>query len=89
PCSNRFVDDTNTLPLFNEPIGTWPEGLKLDYLIMGNNSFKSLAQIKNTINFDKLILDGTNSSFLANRIRKEDDELVHSVQHEGAYVEIF
>ncbi|HCR54644.1 MAG TPA: hypothetical protein DIW27_09525 [Cytophagales bacterium] len=84
-----FVEKGKCIGIINEPIGTWPEGLKLDYLIMGNNSFKSLAQIKNTINFDKLILDGTNSSFLANRIRKEDDELVHSVQHEGAYVEIF
>lgn len=75
--------------LVSGPILKWPPNLKLDYLIVGNNSFRSLAQARNIVNFDKLILDGSNSSYLARRMRKEDDEVVHAVQYEGAYVEIF
>lgn len=75
--------------IINSPISSWPGNLKLDYLIVGNNSFHSLVQARNTINFDKLILDSSNSLYLASRIQNEDDEVVHAVQHEGAFVEIF
>ncbi len=75
--------------MINEPISSWPTDQKLDYLIVGNNSFQSLDQARSTINFDKLILDSSNSSYLASRIQNENDDVVHAVQHEGAYVEIF
>ncbi len=75
--------------VITSPISSWPDHLKLDYLIVGNNAFKSLAQARNTINFDKLILDSSNSSYLASRIQSEGDDVVHSVQHEGAFIEIF
>ncbi|MEP2667807.1 MAG: ComEC/Rec2 family competence protein [Cyclobacteriaceae bacterium] len=71
------------------PISFWPDHLRLDYLVVGNNAFKSLAQARNTINFNKLILDSSNSSYLASRIQSEGDDVVHSVQHEGAFIEIF
>lgn len=84
-----FIKCGMKIGMVNEPISSWPTGLKLDYLIVGNNSFHSLAQTRNTINFDKLILDSSNSSYLASRFRSEDDDVVHAVQFEGAYVEIF
>ncbi|MEQ9414667.1 MAG: hypothetical protein RIF39_12600, partial [Cyclobacteriaceae bacterium] len=84
-----FVKNGKKIGVINAPVLSWPNDLKLDYLIIGNNSFKSLAQARNTINFDKLILDSSNSSYLASRIQSEDDDVVHSVQQEGAFIEIF
>jgi competence protein ComEC len=86
---NVFVKNGKKIGVINTPVSSWPDDLQLDYLIIGNNSFKSLNQVRNTINFDKLILDSSNSSYLASRIQSEGDNIVHSVQHEGAFIEIF
>ena len=86
---NVFVKNGKKIGVINTPVSSWPDDLQLDYLIIGNNSFKSLTQVRNTINFDKLILDSSNSSYLASRIQSEGDDVVHSVQHEGAFIEIF
>lgn len=84
-----FLVNGKKMGVINRPISSWPGDLELDYLIVGNNSFKSFAQARKTINFKKLILDSSNSSYLASRIQSEADDVVHAVQHEGAYVEIF
>lgn len=75
--------------IINQPIKSWPSELKLDFLIVGNNSIRSLADIRNTVNFDKLILDSSNSRYLASRIMNEGDPSVHSVLEQGAFVEKF
>lgn len=78
-----------TVGLINQPISSWPSEVKLNYLIVGNNSIKSLAEIKKTVNFDKLILDSSNSPRLASRIMEEGDSSVYSVLNKGAFVEKF
>lgn len=84
-----FMKNGKRIGMITESIISWPPDLKLDYLVMGNNSFKSLATVKNTIKYDLLILDSSNNYFLANRIKNEQDDEVYSVQHERAYVEKF
>ena len=66
---------------------SFPETVNLDYVVLGNNAIKSMADIS-SVKFKKLILDSSNSFYFANRILKEAHHLsldVHSVLHQGAF----
>ncbi len=76
--------NNKVIGLINDAVRSWPAGLKLDYLILGNNSIRSLAEIRNTVNFDNLILAANNSGYTAAKISNED-QTVHSVLHQGAF----
>lgn len=80
--------DGKSIGIINHPVKSWPEGAKLDYLIVANNSIRSFAEVQ-SISFKKLILDGSNSRYLANRICEQGGDIVYSVLHEGAFVEKF
>ncbi len=69
------------------PISYWPYSMCPDYLIVGNNAFKSLKEIKGLISFNTLILDSSNSYWVCERIRKESGsgDSVFSVLHQGAF----
>ena len=75
--------------LVNQPIKSWPQELKLDYIIVGNNSIRSVSEMRDKVNFDKLILDSSNSRYLVSRIMDEGDPSVHAVLLQGAFVENF
>lgn len=74
--------------VINQPLKSWPQGIKLDYLIVANNSIRSFSDV-HSISFEKLILDGSNSRYLANRICEQGGDVVYSVLHQGAFVEKF
>jgi len=61
----------------------------VDYLIIGHNSVRSMAEISKRINFKKLILDGTNSPWYVNRLEQESqflNGLIHAVGKKNAFV---
>lgn len=65
-----------------------PKYLKVDYLIISNNSVKSLKQISDHLNFEKLILDSSNSYRYCEQFKKEAASMgvqFHSVLGEGAF----
>lgn len=84
-----FTLKGKVIGIINQPIKSWPSELKLNFLIVGNDAIHSIADIRNTINFDKLILDSSNSGYLAKRILDEGDPSVHAVLQQGAFVEKF
>ena len=66
-----------------------PEHLKVDYLIISNNSVKSLKPLSDHLNFEKLILDSSNSYRYCEQFKKEAASMsvqFHSVLGEGAFV---
>lgn len=65
-----------------------PNNLKADWLIVSDNSLRSLKELNTKVTFDQLILDSSNSFYFADRLLKEAKSQrinVHSVLHEGAY----
>lgn len=67
------------------PVNSFPPTIRLDYLVVSNNAFRSFEEIERTLKFDQLILDGTNTRYIADRIRSDNPALIHSVIHQGAY----
>lgn len=66
----------------------FPEEVAVDWLVISNNSVRSLASLKDKIHFQQIILDGSNSSFVSSMLLEEGRKLnwpVHSVLHEGAF----
>lgn len=66
-----------------------PKGIVVDYLIVGNNSIRSIAEISAKIEFKKLILDGTNSPWYVDRIEKETqskNDSVYTVGKKSAFI---
>jgi hypothetical protein len=70
--------------LIVDTVTSWPDDLKLNYLIVGKNSFRSLADINNKIKFDQLILTSDNNRYLVSEI-KNVDVPIHSVARNGAF----
>jgi len=66
------------------PVKSWPDSLELNYLIVGNDSFRSLAEINNKIKFDELILASDYNRYLVSKITNADKS-IHSVSREGAF----
>jgi competence protein ComEC len=76
-----------TILQINEREFSFPEAIKLNYVVLGNNAIKNLAAIS-PLKCDKLILDSSNSFYFADRILKEAQRTsmnVHSVLHQGAF----
>lgn len=66
-----------------------PKGIVVDYLIVGNNSIRSIAEISAKIEFKKLILDGTNSPWYVDRIEEETqskNDSVYAVGKKSAFI---
>jgi len=66
-----------------------PKKIAIDYLIVGNNSIRSIAEISGKIKFKKLILDGTNSPWYVDKIEKEaheENSLVYAVGKKNAFI---
>ena len=66
-----------------------PKAVAVDYLVVSNNSIKSLKMIVSHINFKELILDSSNSFWYCDRLEIEARELnksCYSVLKEGAFV---
>ena len=78
-----------TIGVVNGTITSWPQKIKVDYLVVGNNAFRSFEQIQGTIYFDQLILDSTNTPYIAKNIKKQGALKVHSVIHDGAFIKKF
>ena len=83
-----FKNQISVLRIHNK-IHDLPEKIAVDYLIIGHNSVRSMAEISKRINFKKLILDGTNSPWYVNRLEQESqflNGLIHAVGKENAFV---
>lgn len=97
--SNTYITNSNSVAvrLFKsgdklvaivmQPISYWPYARQPDYLIVGNNAFKSLKKIRDLISFETLILDSSNAYWVCERIKKEagNGASVFSVLHQGAF----
>jgi hypothetical protein len=66
-----------------------PEQLQVDYLILGKDRIRSLDQLPESLGFQKLIIDGSNSRTTANRLKSQAMQANlphHSILHEGALI---
>jgi competence protein ComEC len=65
------------------------ENLSVDYLVISNNSLRNLDEVINMIDAHHIIIDSSNSMYVADNLIKEANELnrpAHSVLREGAFV---
>lgn len=63
-------------------------GYRVDYLIVSDNAVRNINQISEKFDFHHLIIDGSNSYYIADKLLKQAAEKrlnVHSVLHQGAY----
>ncbi len=63
--------------------------LIVDYVIVSNNAI-SISTLSKNIKFRQCVVDGTNSFYFADKIKKEAEQLnvsIHSVLHQGAFVQ--
>lgn len=66
-----------------------PEKAIVDYLIVGNNSVRSIAEASTKIAFKKFILDSSNSKWYVDRIEKENrskNDSVYAVGKKNAFI---
>jgi hypothetical protein len=64
------------------------DSLQVNYLVLGNDAVDKLAPLVQSINFDYLIIDSSNSWYKANGMMREAEELgiqFHSILHQGAF----
>lgn len=65
-----------------------PDSLMVDYVIVGKNSIRNMKSLE-SIKFNMLVLDSSNSFYFAERIKNEAQASaiqVHSVLHSGAFI---
>ncbi|MFZ5970685.1 MAG: ComEC/Rec2 family competence protein [Bacteroidota bacterium] len=65
-----------------------PDSFSVDWLIVSNNSVSSLQTLQQRANCKQLILDSSNSWYIANKLKREAEALgwkVHSVLNDGAF----
>ncbi|MFZ2905057.1 MAG: ComEC/Rec2 family competence protein [Cyclobacteriaceae bacterium] len=77
-----------TLLQVSEKEFSFPEKLTINYVVVKQNAITSVRDLAG-VNFEKLILDSSNSFYFADRIVKEAQEAsirVHSVLHDGSFV---
>lgn len=63
--------------------------LEIDYIILSDNSRISLSDISTLFNFDKIIIDSSNSAQIAEAWENENEELelnIHNVRRDGAFI---
>jgi competence protein ComEC len=67
---------------------TLPNNLKIDWIIIGNNSVDKIEKVAHNVAFEKIILDSSNSANYS-KLFLEEAKLhnfgVHSVLHDGAF----
>lgn len=84
-----FVWDGNIFFFLHHDTLTVPQQGKVDYLILGADKVKSLRSLPEEFKFDNLVIDGTNSWPIANRLKKEAADSgirYHSLLHDGALI---
>lgn len=77
-----------TLLQISEKEFSFPEELAIDFVVIEQNAIASVQDLAN-VNFERLILDSSNSFYFADRILKEAQASsirVHSVLHDGSFV---
>jgi hypothetical protein len=65
------------------------ENLSVDYLVISNNALYNLNEVTRMIDAHHIIIDSSNSMYVANSLMKGANELncpVYSVVHEGAFI---
>jgi competence protein ComEC len=77
--------ETTILQIFDRNF-SFPDSLAVDYVVIGKNALWKSASLA-TVKYRTLILDSSNSYYFTERILKEiQDNSVHSVLHEGAFI---
>ncbi|MBY0436405.1 MAG: hypothetical protein K2U26_20100, partial [Cyclobacteriaceae bacterium] len=74
--------------LLNSPSAKLPDGIYVDYLVIGNNSIRKIDALRKKIACKLLILDSSNSWYYNQRIEKEAVRLgitCYNVLAKGAY----
>lgn len=91
PAPLKIVEvGSKRIGLLTEPVHAWPSELRINYLVVANNALNSLAEIKEMVNFEKIILDSSNSKWLCEKLIGEERNIeIYSVAHEGAFIEKF
>jgi competence protein ComEC len=77
-----------TLLQISEKEFSFPEELAIDFVVIEQNAIASVQDLAK-VNFERLILDSSNSFYFADRILKEAQASsirVHSVLHDGSFV---
>ncbi|MFZ6013466.1 MAG: ComEC/Rec2 family competence protein [Bacteroidota bacterium] len=65
-----------------------PGQLSVDFLLVTRNALTNLSQIKSGLHYSKLILDSSNSFYIADKLKAQAAQRhieVHSVLHQGAF----
>lgn len=71
-----------------DPNFSIPAGVRVDYLIISRNAVKNLEELYGYIHMDQIILDSSNSRFLADMLLEKNKNLqdkIYSVLHQGAF----
>ncbi len=66
----------------------YPDKVEVDVVIISNNSVKNLDVLLGKIKFKKIVIDSSNTFYIANRLVSQANKLnvnVFSVLHEGAF----
>jgi hypothetical protein len=65
-----------------------PQGVSVDYVIVSRNSVQHLDKLLGQIQMESLILDSSNSRYLATKLLEQNRTIqhkIHSVLHQGAF----
>jgi competence protein ComEC len=71
-----------------DPNFSIPVGVSVDYLIISRNAVKNLQELYQYIHMGQIILDSSNSRFLAEKLLEKNRNLqdkIYSVLHQGAF----
>ncbi len=89
PGFHIFLWKKNRVLWIDQPNSDLPDNMEADYLILGNNSVRSLESLQRKVKFRQLILDSSNSSRYTTRISQEArmaNISVYSVLEQGAFI---
>jgi competence protein ComEC len=89
PGCSLMVWNRKRILYINDKSFTPPPGLRVDYCVLGNNATQDLLKKNFAFHFNTLILDSSNSFYVADKIMKQAKKLnieAHSVLHDGAFV---
>lgn len=70
---------------------TFVHDFPLDMVVVSNDVIRKLDDLKGRLDFETLVVDGSNSFYVAERLRRESaksDFNFHSVRHQGFFEEI-
>jgi hypothetical protein len=69
---------------------TFAPDFPVNLVVVSNDAIKSLTGLKGRVDFETVVIDGSNSFYLAERLIKEQEKSglkIHSVRHEGYFEE--